>query len=113
MEIRCRQPRTATLWTLAAFIIVADQLSKAWFVFRLGNLHGIKTFGEFLPRYLSEFNTRFGGEYSIIFDKYYSHLRAEDINVLGEWIRFYLPRYFVLVLVAFAALLIGIVTGIQ
>jgi signal peptidase II len=90
MEIPRRQPRTATLWTLAACIIIADQLSKAWFVFRLGNLHGVKTFGEFLPRYFSEFNATLNREYSIIEHKYYSHLLAEDINVLGDWIRFYL-----------------------
>jgi lipoprotein signal peptidase len=90
MEIPRRQPRTATLWTLAACIIIADQLSKAWFVFRLGNLHGVKTFGEFLPRYFTEFNSTLNREYSIIEHKYYSHLLAEDINVLGDWIRFYL-----------------------
>ncbi|MDQ3023540.1 MAG: signal peptidase II [bacterium] len=90
MEVRHRQPRTSTLWTLAILIVIADQLSKAWFVFKLGNIHGISSFGEFLPQYLAEFNTSSDKEFSIIYTKYYDFLRAGDINVFGDWVRFYL-----------------------
>jgi len=83
-------PRTRTLWTLAIVIIILDQLSKAWFVFRLGNLHPYKSFGEFLPHYWSEFNRSSDANYSIIEAKYYSYLRATDIKVWGEWVRFFL-----------------------
>lgn len=90
MGINRHQPRTATLWTLAVCIIVADQLSKAWFVFKLGNLHHYKTFGEFLPKYFTEFNTSRDPNYSLINQKYYSMLAAHDIPVWDPWIRFLL-----------------------
>jgi signal peptidase II len=91
MGINRHQPRTATLWLLAIVIIVVDQLTKAWFVFKLGNLHQIKTFGEFLPKYFSEFNTSLNPNDSIISDSYHSRLVPwQDIEVWDPWIRWYL-----------------------
>jgi signal peptidase II len=87
MEVRSRQPRTALLWTLAGVIIVADQLSKAWFVFRLGSAQQSSTFLEFLPKYLLEFKTTAEG--SIIFDQY-GGFSGNQIMVWDPWIRFYL-----------------------
>jgi len=69
-------------------IIIADQLSKAWFVFKLGNLHHIQTFGEFLPMYFSEFNTSKDPTYRFIEHHYYNG--APPIHVVGDWITFYL-----------------------
>jgi signal peptidase II len=90
MGINRHQPRTATLWTLAIVIIIADQLSKAWFVFKLGNLHHYKTFAEFLPHYLGEFNRSLNPNSSIISEKYYSMMGSHDIVVWDPWIRFWL-----------------------
>jgi signal peptidase II len=78
--------RTAHLWTLAAVIVVLDQLTKAWFVYALGSASRTgQSFGQFLPRYLAEFST---GEGSIVFDKYGNFLR--DQQVWEPWIRFHL-----------------------
>lgn len=44
--------RTGLFTSLAAFIIIADQLSKAWFVFRLGR-HEAESFMAFLGPYFS------------------------------------------------------------
>jgi signal peptidase II len=75
---------------LAICIILADQLSKAWFVFRLGSLHQYKNFGTFLAHYLVEWNSSLYPNFSILKERYYTEYNMHPIHVYGDWIEFYL-----------------------
>jgi signal peptidase II len=79
-----RRPRHALLWSLAAIIIVADQLTKAFFVYRLGT-HSFNNFGAFLSHYFSLWGDG-AGELGVIRENFWPF--AGLISVWDPWIEF-------------------------
>jgi signal peptidase II len=78
-----RPARTAHLLTLALCIIVADQLSKAYFVWRLGT-HSAASFLQFCARYFTLWGAM-NGTHSI-HDTYFPYHRP--LAVWPPWIEF-------------------------
>ena len=75
--------RLSLIIPLVLVIIVADQLTKAWFVFRLGT-HKAANFAEFAARYFAVWGSN-GGDGAVT--SHYFPFRP-GIDVWAPWIKF-------------------------
>jgi signal peptidase II len=82
MERMLPRPKFGLLWTLAVTSIVADQLSKAWFVYKLGT-HQAVDFFSFLPAYFKLW-AGFNGPPAVIAN-YFPF--TPPLPVWGHWIQ--------------------------
>ena len=74
--------KSGLLWTLVLSAIVADQLTKAWFVFKLG-AHQAAGFAGFLPQYFTVWAGWNGP--SAVIANYFPF--ADPIPVWGHWVQ--------------------------
>jgi signal peptidase II len=82
MERALPHRRYGLLWTLVITSVLADQLSKAWFVYKLGS-HPPQSFLEFLPGYFQLW-AGFNGPPAVIAN-YFPF--ATPIQVYGHWVQ--------------------------